>query len=77
MEQPVPAYEFWNALEEGETPKIQDLLAYVRHYGLTRGNFEELVPLIIRACRRDECARETEELIRMWNDIDWNWYPNG
>jgi predicted protein tyrosine phosphatase len=44
---------------------------------LYKSDIEELVPQMLRAVCKDEHVDAVEEFIRQFDNIDWNWYPNG
>ena len=62
--------------EEGPM-SVAEIMNYIAEYGLGKHNFEEIIPQMLRAICKDEYVDATEEFIRMFDDIDWNWWPNG
>lgn len=63
--------------ELGENPSSAEILRYIHVYGLNEGNFEELVPKMLRAVCKDESIDDMEKFVKKFESIDWNWYPNG
>lgn len=56
---------------------VAEIMNYIAEYGLKKGNFEELVPDMLRAVCKDEHVDVVEEFIKQFEDIDWDWWPNG
>lgn len=56
---------------------VAEIMNTIAKYGLSKGNFEEMVPDMLRAVCKDEHVDAVEEFIKQFEAIDWNWYPNG
>lgn len=68
---------YYGRINEDTPMSVAEIMEYIAQYRLTKGNFDELVPHMLRAICKDEHVDATEEFIRAFDNIDWNWYPNG
>ena len=66
-----PSYEI------GENPSAAEILNYIHFYGLHKGNFEELVPKMLRAICRDDSVDAMEDFVKAFDNIDWEWWSHG
>lgn len=62
---------------EEKQMSVAEIMNILAQRSLSKGNFEELVPQLLRAVCKDEHTDAVEEFIRQFDNIDWNWYPNG
>jgi hypothetical protein len=57
---------------------VAEVMNYIAEQGgLDKTNFEEFVPDMLRAVCKDEHVDVVEEFIKEFEDIDWDWWPNG
>jgi hypothetical protein len=56
---------------------VAEIMNIIAIDGLHAKNFETLVPEMLRAICKDEHVDAMEEFVKLFDEIEWGWYPNG
>lgn len=55
---------------------VAEIMNIIALDGLHAKNFEMLVPEMLRAICKDEHVDAMEEFVKLFDEIEWNHYPN-
>ncbi len=55
---------------------VAEIMNIIALDGLHAKNIETLVPEMLRAICKDEHVDAMEEFVRLFDEIEWNHYPN-